>query len=242
MRQFLYYWPTRQTAGINANQVKDLGITWLLEHGKQPEWVQVVNNGPDGGVGVCFARENDDSGKYPIGYYKARQTWEKAPGFDYWVGYFNDAKPGPVDLARGECRGHAIRCRDGEQWLVQPTRLIKGVMDIPMGLALDRDGELVGEALPEYSQIVSDAETIWNWHVSAFSDSPQELGRVEMMQAIARVLGRNYRVGLAEVNLLRLVTTENIGEMCRAIIDWPTYLAMMAAEDESEKKTDQTET
>ena len=156
-----------------------------------------------------------------------------------WVGYWNDDKPTPGDLARTQqIDGHYVPTDAGE-WLVplarqfQPvdggghtyaTKLTETVRRGPDG------GWISGGVVPSHDHLWKMAGALWDAHTSEPSsgggfevdfgpDGPETI-----YDAAGEILAANYLVRSDELAALGALTTTTASAICLALIDWPTVV------------------
>ena len=109
MAGFLYFLSgTRRP--MTAEAVRELGLGHILDGDGATSYREAQGNTPSGAPGVTFAaasRHDRDVALAP-----GKQTWRRMPktigGGNVWLGYWDDAKPTPSDLAmRIACAGPA---------------------------------------------------------------------------------------------------------------------------------------
>lgn len=240
MKKFLYYLPGQRS--VDETICRGVGLVHSVA-GCGFARGYVAHGGPDGGEGaLCVARYPGETGApdaQRIRYVPAEQTWSKCAGGKLWVGYWNDAKPGPADLARKEQRpGHAVRLGDDALWQVPVIYPYQGAIKLPQALGLDADGNVVAEDLPEYAELRQGADQTYAW---VFGQAESMLYK-DAMRTAALALSLNYCVGPWECSAARLFTTENVIDVCKAIIDVPLMVKLAAELSESEKKKNPAET
>lgn len=171
-----------------------------------------VDRGPDDKGGMLIAGNG-----HRLLYKADEQTW--AGPFNegrYWIGLWDDAHPGPVDLARSQqIAGTPVTLLDGNDWLIPAWRMA------PMALTMGNNGEVQQEPLPLRLRLHSRIEQIAALFESS-KDTTVEFDLAELLRIIADVLSVNYRTGTdpaEELTILRLVSTDNFREIVNAVLD-----------------------
>jgi hypothetical protein len=232
---FLYYIPGG-AAGLSTPEAFDLlmekiglGGVW----GGVGHWAnrQVENNGPDGGAGLIVAPypRGQESGR--VGFYPAEQKWfkrsekgevrsvkwEVGSGKEeknYWLGYFNESRPGPGDLlreGRGIWRTWGVRLRDGNEWEIPIAHAL------PTHRYLGTDGEVKRERLPEFRAYREQLERFLAAYENAVNgDGTILFDEDELYSLAGEALGLVYHVGLGEVLSLDLLTDNLAFEIAQA--------------------------
>lgn len=213
MAGFLYF-----RAGDARPITKDVAAKYGLAYAFPAGFTncQVNSNSPSKSQGHVFADPARHEGKR-IGYFADQQTWRKLPTVEgrpeLWVGYWNDAKPGPSDLERpnmlpGEV---AMTLGDGKRWVI-PTltefdpETKEGECALPAPLDYDDDGNLFT------TKPVGEEGALWDIvHPVALgacfgSNEPdaeiKDASDLDVRTAALRLLRRNYVVDMPELVML----------------------------------------
>ncbi len=211
--------------------------------GASPAVTTCAATGPDGGRGVvCCVVPSHRAGHEPrVGHYPAEQHWEKTPG-GWWIGWSRTARPTPDLLSRAEAYpGHRVTLEDGSEWLVPVGRLWDGSDPFPKKLRLDPETGAWAETPHEkFRQITERAgELFADFMVAAISEdesgNPTATLNVDADLAVD-ALSLNYHVGAEEISALGLLTSENIGHIAKAFVDFPTWKLLLETRDEAKKK------
>ena len=237
MAGILYFFPGR--SGMTVDEVAKLGLAEVITNFSVRG---VTNSGPGGKAGMIVAPQQEQFGSH-IGYFPEEQTWEKSATADHWLGIYKDNPPKPEDLAREEqIAGHELVLGDGQKWLVPVARSFQGLSPLPQRLRLGPEGKLVGEMLPRYIAMSEAAERVWeDWKLAVSQGETGEEPRGNMdiehgWRIAVMALSVNYRIDPDEASLLGLIDTQCLAKVLRAIIDIPTFLAIVRAREESAKK------
>jgi len=207
---------------VTAQCIDSAGLAGLFE-------TQIAQRystaGPGGKECVLFAAADID---VKLLYFKPNeQSWKESINGKYWLGFYKDSPPTEKTLRRKkQLAGHEVELADGNKWLVPVARIITGGSKLPQTLIFGKDGEVVAEAIPKYAQFSAKVEKLWEDFRSEFDGEKKQpkLTSKEQIEVAVEALGFNYRVGMEEVNLLKLFTTENFSEVLTAIIDIPTLM------------------
>jgi hypothetical protein len=244
MAGFLYYSSGDQSPATAA-KIAAWGLGYAFPRGSLAN--TAVMRGPDGRQGNVFADDKRQAGK-TIGFYPGDQTWRKLPTVEgrpeLWVGYWNDAKPGPEELKRSDAlvAMGSVSMGEGCWWMIPTLTELDddgaGECTLPGPEDIDEHGNFV--VLPA----VGEDAALWDLiHPVAlalfgFSDAGEPSHDLCRQCAIA-LLKRNYVVDLTELAMLGAFYSDRrykdaIVMSCRAkwLID---AVNSFAAE---EKKTD----
>lgn len=185
-------------------------------------------------------------GKLPArmtGYYPAQQIWGAA--FDepdgFWVGFDPAESPCPSDLARrGEqFAGYDLELTPGQRWTIPVVRRPNGVSRLPCDITFDRSGGVKTAISERFRPIWTDMEPYID-SIFFGAEKGYEVGRAIGMAC--RLLGINYRFGLAEQNAIRTLTTTNWGTVLQAAMDLPFYQELVDAQKKTESPAAETST
>lgn len=228
MAGLLYYLAGAKTLG--RAELEPLGLLPALGDGYRV--AQVMERGPDGGGGL-IAAANEGIEDVAVRNHLTRQTWQQIPGKDWWLGFYHDDRPTPADLrrTRGSVAGHAVRLLDAQDWEIPIGEYL------PRAFTKNEAGEWIeGPVLPQYADLDAIAERWCNARGKAETTEIDSGARVvipfpviEGIEASARALEINYRIGVEEVAMLSLIGNEQIIEVLDALIDLPGKLAIAEA-------------
>jgi hypothetical protein len=221
MGAILYYAPRREA--ITLEQMAELGID---TQGVVSPKTRHVTNGPDGGAGLVFVLQYDGHKQQETtaGYYPDRQTWEQAPGRDYWNGYYNTEKPAPGDLVRSGFRGgYPVTLLDGNDWYIPIGKYAaprKSDTPLPRRTRFNGVTHEPGDVLPEYQWIFDTGARVLE---ILNGEREDDWTFAEQATLCCRLLGVNYHVGPCEIELLRLISESEQGAILRMAGDAPGW-------------------
>jgi len=176
-----------------------------------------VTSGPNGLAGDVFAIPAVD-GK--VGYYPDSQTWIE--GKPFWIGRDDTPTPPEALLRKEPIDGHWVTLEDGNKWLVPVVRVFPFGTSLPEALVLGPDGELVSKPLARFAKVVADADRVYDFFLDP---DGAELMHSEAWSIANRALAVNYHVWPEFVSMAELLTTRNIAEVLKAMIDYPAIEA-----------------
>lgn len=212
MAGFLYYIPGGQTA---AKATLEKAGIWNTIGGCALACRQVFG-GPNGGSGIIVSASEASM----CTYQKDGQTWEQSAGEGgAWIGYWNDSPPKEADLRRKQqLAGHPVELREGEMWCIPVARMITGGSALPQSFVLGRNFEIVdAKILPRYAAMWARTQQVWE-----MMSRQTDIDVTPCLELAIEAIGLNYHVGVAEVNLLGLVTSANFfNGICGAVLDLP---------------------
>jgi len=201
-----------------------------------------TEKGPDEGRGiVCAPVLGGRSAPDRVGHYSGEQVWQRTPR-PWWIGFYESRRPMPETLARSEAYpGHKVTLQDGSEWLVPVGRLWNGADPFPKKLRLDPEtGRWKETPLDRFARITERAgEVFADLMAAAWSEdedgNPTVSFNVDTDLAV-EALGLNYHVGAEEISALGLLTSENVGYIAQAFVDFPTWKILLDARNDAKKK------
>jgi len=201
-----------------------------------PVATRSVNAGPEGQPGTLIA-PNPGPGRDGKAFLPTKQVWHRAPGASWFFGWLKDDPPSPEGLAReSTLPGHLVCLGDGNPWQIPVARFATGEIVLPKALGLDAAGNFALRPLPEFSYLADGAEKFWQAWSGAAKGEMVTIDFEKYWPIAVEALRLNYRVGAQEVSVLGLVTTPNLWDVLKALIDWPTVEKFLE-EQEAQKKT-----
>jgi len=184
------------------------------------------SKGPDGGPGVIVAAQ-------PAGYYPDRQRWKQAPPAvgAWWVGV--EGEVAPAELMREEALpGARLELSDGHEWMVPCARFRGGTSHLPGIFRVAADGRPYVDPLSKWDQLCEDALRIDEVISALDPESSVDAGEVtfvELWEIAVRALATNYRVGPVELDLLSVLSNDDVVRVGLALIDETAILAEQGA-------------
>lgn len=238
MASFLYYLPGKDHS-VDGSDIEQAGIGHALRYNQSvPSLTSVgVKGGPDGGSGVIVARSEFAD---RVGFYPDAQTWKKAPGGRYWIGWSKESSPGPDALARPNLlRGHRVKLADGNDWMIPVARAWSEqsqggapYIALPRVRELNAEGQWAnGAVLPDYRDLWDMACRWWDTWMEICAEIEQDsvtLSFNDETDFAVAALCANYHVDRLEASVLGLLTDASVIEILGALIDWPTIVAWQA--------------
>jgi len=235
MAGFLYAIANINT--VKAAVLNTAGLTGIF--GQMPYCQRYTTKGPGGQA--CSLISLGEAGD-KLHFKPEQQHWQKSMNGKYQLGFYNDDRPTERDLQRKrQMAGHEVELADGGKWLVPIARMFSGGSTLPQSLILGKNGEVITEELSEYAEFSSRVGQLWEDFQceNKWKEGNPKLTATERIQLAIEALAWNYHTEADEVNLLKLITTQNISEILTAIIDIPTLMeAAKQMEDEKKKEAD----
>ena len=239
---FLYFFVT-DAQRVGPAEFEAAGLGHALT-GEGPDCRQTTA-GPDGRGGVVAVPSHPNAP--PAKFEKDKQTWRKLPTrwvegkeLTSYVGFYNDRRPGPADLARKrQIAGEAVKLRDGNDYVVPIARSVVRGSTLPRELVLGDDCVTwQPQDLPEFFALCGAAEEAFRLFHDGEADAdgnlqvsiPYDVG----MRISVLALQANYRVGPVEVSMLRLFADEDMAKVMRAVCDLDAYEQVMESRAKKE--------
>ena len=215
----------------------------------------VFAKGPDGMSGVIVAALPADAAGFaqPIGFYPERQEWhqvgmigqalaagsspvtEQEPAasavpLTYWIGLDTRSRPTPDGLQREHVvSGAECELGDGGVWVCPLVRRRGFANAMPSTWGIDlQTGAFAPQMLGEYSPAWLAAQRIFDGACSG------DIPKAEALTLCGQMLSINYRVGLAELTLLRVLSDATYLQVWRTAIDADFVEDWLAAENPGE--------
>jgi len=233
MANFIYFIPQIAKQAVSIDDLKAVGLEYAMGHlGIDSNFH--TTDGPSGEPGVCFVTTSTP-GPHRMAHYRPdEQTWKKGSGGKFWVGMWNDDRPGPDDLRREHLiAGHPVKLRDGLEWTIPVARSIVRGSTLPKAIVLGEDGETFEfEELPEYASLCRDADMIFD---SIRTGKDMKMPFQEAARIAIDAMLINYRIGKWEASLLQLFSDVQLWDVMEAIVDMPTIVRM--SEELEQKKS-----
>jgi hypothetical protein len=215
MGGFIYGLATNE---INKQVLADTELNKVL--GDNPTTRQ-TNMLPGGGKGLLIAGQGTDS-KHLL-YKPEEQDWQKALNGKYWIGWYVNAMPGPIELARKEqIDGHQVFLGDGKKWQIPLARAFPAGTALPQALIMGKDGVLKAELIPRFIEFSKKAEKYWTDFliIIGVAEGKPATTMEQAWEMAVEALNINYHISTDEINIMKLLNTNNIREVCKAIIDF----------------------
>jgi hypothetical protein len=197
--------------------------------------------GPGQQPGTVITPVSKHRGQGPIGNLPGQQTWQPiGDGKKAWVGALTKDPPSPLDLERWKLVGGLDVIDPGSHaWTVPVARAAGMGLEfgtLPQSYTFNADGEPIPNLLPQYAWLWELGAQIRDWYASQTPPegddvTPEERAAFRprpvawLIKAAAKVLGVNYRVGLAELNLLHelgrpVLTQETAHTICQQVVNY----------------------
>jgi len=223
---FLYFFPETPcvTKDTQAATYKRFGLDRVLNG--TDATCRDIKGGPGGrdGVLVCATskRVSMDSRNTACAYDPQRQTWICCG--NYYLGYWNDAKPTPDSLAREEQVAHYGKVLgDGNEWCLAAAIAHNGAEQLPRMAAWGPDGKWVKKVIPEYASLSAKAKRVAE---DVYAHGEITLDEDEALNFAVECLALNYHVGKFEVSALGVFAPfETMASwVIFCFVDYPEYV------------------
>lgn len=240
MATFLYFIPNPKRRGTRIDYAAhDVDYAF---GGETAEDVPLSGSGPGGERGniarVSGRSIGPNGQELPLAYLSDRQTWRRVGGTKAWVGYWNEAKPTPADLARPRITpGPTVELLDGNPWTVplaticapSADKVFVRYIELPSVTDCDDDGKWTSDRVEaRCARILEIAEEIWpKAYANSDLDGRLSIDFGDQRDLALEVLQHNYRIGKSEIGALSLCTTELLNQILLELVDFPTAIEFL---------------
>jgi len=167
------------------------------------------------------------------GWLEGEQEWHRMADGAWWLGVPQTYEP--ASLARDpQISGHFVKLGDGRSWLVPCARVHEErdgaprvMSNVPLLMELDASGEWTVSIEERFRWFSDRAGTVAE--MLAGTAPEEEWTWKDDVALSVEALGLNYFLGKWEVSALRLLTTETVSELLRAVVDVPGMVRMAEA-------------
>ena len=200
---------------LDLQTIEGLSLSYAFD--SAPACRESAGKTPSGNRGLFFADSNR-LGELMPGYYPDKQTWREMPTVEgqprLFVGYWNDAKPTPQDLAREKpVDGLMVKLADGNMWQVPEVRNYNEQTNewecrLPCYLDYDMSGKIKrGLPMAEYSLLWDATAPLGSELFDAEVEGrAPEVDDQQMADCVAALLQANYAVSFPELVVLGVLT------------------------------------
>lgn len=241
MSGFLYFKPGE--SAVTKESVKAWGLGYAFS--ERVAGVRCQGRTPNGAGGIVFA-DKTRMGESEIRMDMPKQTWGKIPKSDLWVGFWNDAKPTPPDLARSQqLPGYDVLMADDVRWSVPVVRRFdvskaELVSALPCYMECNDDGvwgpgrvmeahSHLWELLTPFADDIISRMNTPDAESTDFTDS-------QIYDVVTTLLQANYVVGPGELSVMKAIPLEaGWNRVILFACDFPTFWAW----NEDQKKSSQ---
>jgi hypothetical protein len=239
--------------GVTAADLRDGGLDYLAP-ARGSTRVQLATglvrgkttDGPGGKPGTIVGDAVTVPG-HRCRYVPDEQRWIAAEVPGVYVGCWHEEPISPVELARPrQLAGHYVELLDGQSWLAPIARgwteedgELRYYVALPQRLTRHADGQWgPGAVVPPYARLWEIAE-LWEARWQEAVDTAEhaethepskvrvELSLSDCADLAVTALAANYRVTVAEVDLLGLLDDTAPAAVLDALIDMPTRMAWL---------------
>ena len=176
-----------------------------------------------------------------LGYYPDKQDWHECQGGAFWIGVQKDSPPAPTELERpNKIGGHFVKLDDGNEYLIPVARWHEsdgtGRIGVPQSIKLDKEGKWTSHVNGQYGGFFDRAVKVYEMFVGA--DEGDDWTPHDDLDFAAEAIGFNYYMTKWEVSALGLFNTDTVGDLLRATIDYPGFMALVEAQKKTEERID----
>jgi len=234
MAGFLYFVPRLHKRDlvrenlIDRAKLPDLHLAELFGQANRCPEQTIVHDvrahGPgDAGGVILFPKSIDPeaAAPSPFGYHADLQTWLPVAGGRWWIGWYQDAKPDPLDLLRPQTTGYlAVSDSHGRRWLVPTARAPDNPHGVlPVEYTFDEAGLPSQAVARRYLALWRLSGQAWDW-IHGRADQEWDW----LVDAALQCLATNYRLGRQEIRALHecglgLLDSATVKSILIALID-----------------------
>lgn len=234
MSSFVYFFPGHQSVIASRQQVP-LAIADMARSGLASR----ASVGPGGRNGrlVTFG---PDASRF-CAFNEEQQTWSQEG--DYWVGFWNDNRPGPGDLERDSGIPGQTCELGGQSWRIPIVHALSPAGDgfyttLPRILKTDDQGNPFLDPERRYDELRRSVQWLFERIIVESLAVSEEAHRedwplddLETLQLNARLLGVNYYLSVAEISALELLKDDETRyKPCLIAIGFQAFLEEAAAQ------------
>jgi hypothetical protein len=229
MSGLIYFIPNRPA--VSEQDVKNLGLQNIFGDSSPPYH---AGTGPEGVSGAfTWVRGSIPEGEESAYAHhdEAKQTWLKCAGGKFWIGYWNDRKPGPEQLSRPfRYGGYNVTLGDGNRWCIPVAHLLSGSTTFAVKRTLDENGNWVdGGVEDKFADLCARAARLIQPSEKDDDKLEDEFEDQFIDQLACDAIAANHYVGKWEAALLELMTNLNVDNIMAdsilgALVDMPSRL------------------
>lgn len=215
MAGFVYF-RSGDTRSVDLDAVRSWGLGYAFN---QVECRQTNDKSPSGKPGLAFA-DPERIKPRATGVDMSAQTWRRLTfnpnGPELFVGYWNDAKPTPADLARPNMlHGDSVLLADDHRWQIPKVRRFDEA--IPgFSCALPSYWDLDDKGNPKAGAVLAAYRHLWDATApyasrkfeAEIEDDAVPPTDAELLRCVAELLKANYVVDLPELVLIQALSSE----------------------------------
>jgi len=236
-----------QPKEVALERLASEGIDYIVDDAETPVTIGHCMKGPEGYAGALIRVPHLDAGNQPViaTYDEAKQVWQRlADGV--WLGMDKANRPTPNTLCRkSQVPGHMVQLNDGKLWHIPVARAFPTGSRLPQVMIFNqKTGQLEYSVKQEYMNLYAMGEQVHEQFIGKMAEVANALEAGNGNQQIEmnlcdkdlwligkEALKLNYRIDIAEINMLQLFDTQStLFDVAMAIIDWPSMLAFFRAE------------
>jgi len=245
MAQPLYFLPHVSQAQVEAGLpiirsiLRERGLAEIFNDVPMERvcYAGLAGRGPGDLSGTVITYQTAD-GKAPrrLGYYAGEQSWTAVgDGSLLWIGVDTDEPAKPEELIRSlEYPGYTLTLGDGNRYMIPVVRRPDGSTNLPTDMIFDAVGKLQEPIKPAYLRYWDASAEVLEIMPSIMTGIGLEnIDRTKFLKLAIQAFGLNYRYGLAEHSVLRLIDKTNFLSVLALSVDAPRVMQ----EQEAQKKT-----
>jgi len=240
MSQPLYFlprvsWNRGQNLSVTRSIIREAGLADIFSDVSEDHvgWSSIDGKGPGdcSGTIICYLDNREPPRRQ--GFYPTEQKWSAVgDGSKLWIGLDKDSKAGPENLRRAtQHRGWPIDI-GGQEYRIPVIRRPDGHSELPSDMIFDAAGKLAYPLKPEYQDYFDVFDIVCEWWRTKELNIGEE-DRAQALRLAIQAFGLNYRYGIAEHSVLRLIDKENFLTILALAIDLPRIDRIQEAQKKS---------
>lgn len=237
MSAFLYWLPNYANTTIKHADLVALGLGYAFDNPGSTQIAPLHGTAP-GGTGGAIAY--DPARTERNGYRPELQTWVKNETTGFWVGMWNDDRPGPEELQRADVlSGDLVKLADQQHWLVpygrrwserdDPELWCVSSCVLPRPLSFGgKDEVFMAKPFKRYAHLWAICEADRRFGTPHETEADKHLvDGVGAVFAAVAILQANYVIGTTEIELLEMFSQESPRQILDVFGDWATFRAIV---------------
>ncbi len=227
MAPLIYFIP--KLGAMKKEKFAEFGLEYIAPNPQEGPQQCKCHQGPEEQEGVLFGFP-DINNRINLQGIASQATWTKMTDKEVWVGFSEQDKPAPEDLARPLMHmSNPVKFADDNMWQVPILRIGGTDDECYFKKELTKEGSqwVKGRVTKEYAEIFRRACQAWDEFILEEEDVTEgtEMNISGAWDLAIDALALNYRISSDEISALGLWDTEIGTAVFLACIDWPRWLS-----------------
>lgn len=231
MGSFLVFIDGNQNA-TGREILASCGLSALVSDAGSPVAATEIsgNGGPSGNGGMLVLPfSKGASVDPPLLFSPALQTWVRckpSDAVDYWIGWQNDSKPGPDDLARAvQHEGPRVRFHDGNLWQLPACLLTRQVYGLDDHGRPCRRTEPMSQSLLD---LIGPSYELLERHYGTLAQGlASEFDADDHLSVVGELLSKNYHITTTIALALGMITPELVIKSIMHVTDFDRFSMLL---------------